>query len=336
MRSGLRIGVWLYLALVLSVWAVQRIEGDHWWLATLLLFGPRWLTGLPLLLFVPAATVWNKCLLRPLAAAALIVLVPIMGLCLPIGRLHVPSGTTVRILTCNVKGQCQDNAALNELIRTAAPDVVALQDCWQDVRVAWPKDWHVLQNGELVVASKYPLREVRTISGRRLGHVWPRRNVFYCVVELPQADSAFCCVHLPSPHYGIASVIDRKTLISPSRSDLLKEEIEERLEQAKNAAEMIASISTPVILAGDFNLPTDSTIYQQVWAEYWNAFSLTGCGFGYTEWPEVPFVRFGIRIDHILSGSNWRPTRCWVGPDVGSDHLPLIAELVWLPPGTGN
>ena len=27
-----------------------------------------------------------------------------------------------------------------------------------------------------------------------------------------------------------------------------------------------------------------------------------------------------------------RPRRCWVGPDVGSDHLPLIADLVWTGP----
>ena len=36
---------------------------------------------------------------------------------------------------------------------------------------------------------------------------------------------------------------------------------------------------------------------------------------------------FGVRIDHVLTGDGWRCRRCWVGPDVGSDHLPLLADL---------
>ena len=35
------------------------------------------------------------------------------------------------------------------------------------------------------------------------------------------------------------------------------------------------------------------------------------------------------RIDHILVGPGWRPHRCWVGPALRSDHLPLIADLRW-------
>ena len=54
---------------------------------------------------------------------------PIMGLCLPWARLVGPSGPTIRVLTCNVKGRCCDNAALNELIRVTEPDIVALQGC---------------------------------------------------------------------------------------------------------------------------------------------------------------------------------------------------------------
>ncbi len=46
------------------------------------------------------------------------------------------------------------NAALNELIRTAAPDIVALQGCWFGARVALPEGWHVCQEGEILVASR--------------------------------------------------------------------------------------------------------------------------------------------------------------------------------------
>lgn len=146
---------------------------------------------------------------------------------------------------------------------------------------------------------------------------------------MPAGDVDFCCVHLPSPRYGLAQVLDRRTLLSPSRSGLIDEEEDERRRQSEEAAEVVAAISAPVILAGDFNLPTDSTIYRRSWSQYRNAFSMSGFGFGQTMRPEVRGWQFGIRIDHILTGPDWRPRRCWVGPDVGSDHLPLIADLQW-------
>ncbi len=83
-----------------------------------------------------------------------------------------------------------------------------------------------------------------------------------------------------------------------------------------------------MILAGDFNLPTDSTIYREVWSGWTNAFSTTGFGFGYTVWTRATCLSYGLRIDHVLTPSVIKPRRSWVGPNVGSDHLPLLADLV--------
>ena len=54
------------------------------------------------------------------------------------------------------------------------------------------------------------------------------------------------------------------------------------------------------------------------------AFEDAGWGYGYTRPSRYPW----FRIDHILASPEWVFTRCRVGPDVGSDHLPLIAEAV--------
>jgi hypothetical protein len=35
-----------------------------------------------------------------------------------------------------------------------------------------------------------------------------------------------------------------------------------------------------------------------------------------------------MRIDHVLATPEFTFTKCWVGPDVGSDHLPLLAEVI--------
>jgi endonuclease/exonuclease/phosphatase (EEP) superfamily protein YafD len=42
-----------------------------------------------------------------------------------------------------------------------------------------------------------------------------------------------------------------------------------------------------------------------------------------------------VRIDHILAGPGWQAERCWVGPDVGSPHRPVIADLIWTGPVAG-
>jgi endonuclease/exonuclease/phosphatase (EEP) superfamily protein YafD len=79
-----------------------------------------------------------------------------------------------------------------------------------------------------------------------------------------------------------------------------------------------------MVIAGDFNLPVESAIYRQHWGRFRNAFSETGFGAGFTKHTRL----FGVRIDHILSSKDVDPVRSFVGKDVGSDHVPLIADFV--------
>ncbi len=235
------------------------------------------------------------------------------------------------MLTCNVKGRCDNNQALEELIQSAQPDIVALQGCWGQFHVNWPAGWHVRQEGELVVASRYPLRhDGADHRWQRPGH-WPRTDMLCCTVESPGRDINFSSVHLESLHDGLSAVLNRKTVLRPSNSMALAVEIEQRRRESEDAQGAVDGFSESPVLAGDFNLPADSAIYRRYWSGYRDAFSEGGLGFGYTEWPRVRSRFFGIRIDHVLMGSGWRCRRCWVGPDVGSDHLPLLAELS-LPP----
>jgi endonuclease/exonuclease/phosphatase (EEP) superfamily protein YafD len=244
-----------------------------------------------------------------------------MGFCLPWARLAAPSRPALRVLTCNVKGHCKDNEALDELIRDAAPDIVALQGVWHQPRVKWPAGWHVVQEGELLIASRYPLRDVRS---SQQGN---RTRIFACVVATPEGDLDFATLHPQSPHESFDQILDRRTILRLSGREPITQDIEDRWRDAEQATRWLADHREPQIIVGDFNLPPDSAIYRTYWAGYCNAFGEAGLGFGYTEWPRMRKAWFGIRIDHILSTSDCRPRRCWVGPYVGSDHLPLIAEF---------
>jgi endonuclease/exonuclease/phosphatase family metal-dependent hydrolase len=322
--------VWLYLLSVVVALLLLRYLADRWWFATMMLFGPRWVYLLPLVALLPLALVFRRRLLWPLATSFVLVFWLIMGFCLPWGRLCAPDGPRFRVLTCNTDAKAVNPDALMDIIRKTKPDVVALQESGLSRQFSWPKEWHHLQRGELTVASPYPIEEIKTLWGKRPGHVWPRPTVLYCRIRTPDRDVDFGCLHLPSPRYGISRVLDRSTVIAPSRSDLLDEGAVLRRCESERVTALVENHQPATILAGDFNTPTDSPVYRESWGKFRNAFLTSGFGFGNTIYAKIRGWPIGIRIDHILMGSDWWPKKCWVGPDVGSEHRPVIADLVWI------
>jgi vancomycin resistance protein VanJ len=322
--------VWLYAIAVVAVWLLMYLGGDRWWFATVVLFGPRWLLVIPLPLILPPAFFYcRRLLLVLLFPVGLILLGPIMGFCLPWGRASAPANSqVVRILTCNIDGKSHDDAALAALIQQTAPDVVALQECPADTDWPWLEGWHIQREGELFVASRYPLKDIAFSKRFFPTSPWPGVNVLYGRVETPSGSIGLCNLHLGSPGRGLATVLDRQTVVSPSRSQELTDKIASRAAESADAARWIHGFAQPLIIAGDFNMPTDSAIYRAYWTDYSNAFSRCGLGFGYSKWTIVGALLYGVRIDHVLYGDQMGCLRCWVGPDIGSDHLPVIAEFV--------
>jgi endonuclease/exonuclease/phosphatase (EEP) superfamily protein YafD len=85
----------------------------------------------------------------------------------------------------------------------------------------------------------------------------------------------------------------------------------------------------PIICMGDFNTPVWSPFFKRFVAET-GLVDASG-----THWPATTrFFReldaptfFGAPVDHILVSPSIEVKRFEVGPDIGSDHLPLIANL---------
>ena len=86
----------------------------------------------------------------------------------------------------------------------------------------------------------------------------------------------------------------------------------------------LAEAPAATVIAGDFNMTTESAIYRRYWSRCCtDAFEEAGLGWGYTKHTSW----HGVRIDHVLHGSVLRCSECRVCPDVGSDHRPVIAVL---------
>ena len=200
---------WVTIAYCLSlvlllIW--MRREGDRSWLATLFLFGPRWICAAPLLLLVPLAAIWYRRLLWLLLLSGVLIVSPIMGFESHFSDENAPM--VLRVLTCNVAQSKYHVASLANLIEETRPDIVALQEVKQPPpELVWPKGWHVLFTDELLVASRHPIVEDgsvprETVPGKLVG-------VRY-LIELPQRKVQFFNLHLITPRDGLEAVLDSK------------------------------------------------------------------------------------------------------------------------------
>jgi endonuclease/exonuclease/phosphatase (EEP) superfamily protein YafD len=327
-KGGGRIVCWicvLYLLAALAGWVLLKF-GDDWWPATFLLFAPRWLLAVPLAALAPLAAWRHPRSLLVLIAAGVVVLGPVMGLVIPWERLwtSVPEGTRLRVLSCNMHYARYDAAPLDELIGTFKPDIVVLQEWHRDNHAESLKapDWHMNRTAALFIASRFPIKRTQVLGRYSMD---PEGAVASHELAWPATASAgpltVFNLHLASPRHGLAKVADDQ----PGGADSIIANSELRQRQSRFIAEQARRVNGPLLLAGDFNTPTESVLFRTVWQEQTDAFSTAGLGWGYT------FVTrtLATRIDHILLGKGWHCMSCRVGPSVGSPHRPVLAELVW-------
>jgi endonuclease/exonuclease/phosphatase (EEP) superfamily protein YafD len=310
----------LYAATVLALCLLLHLASDRWWAATVLLYAPRWPWAVPLGALVPAAALFRRRLLWLLGPVLVLVLVPWMGLCLP--RPTFPGEArrqpALRVLTCNTHRGQLDAEALGTLVAATDPDVVALQ-AWSERNepaVFAYGHWHVRRDGQLCLASHYPI-----LTGEALDDPDFRGRDSAAAryeLETPGGTLHFVSLHLDSPRDGLEEV----TLSCGARPDLLQANSDLRRRQSEKVRRWLDGWAGPVLIAGDFNTPPESTVYRDRWSGYANAFSSAGLGFG----PTFFTARNSVRIDHLLAGPGWHCRRCWVGPPVGSPHRPVVAD----------
>lgn len=87
---------------------------------------------------------------------------------------------------------------------------------------------------------------------------------------------------------------------------------------------------TPIIAMGDFNTPTWSPFFQSFLKKS-GLIDAAGTGWpATTRFSRRAFVKrfaFGSPVDHILVSRNIEVQHFEVGPDIGSDHFPVFADL---------
>ncbi len=215
---------------------------------------------------------------------------------------------TFRVAIANVHHRNADLQRLVSWLEREEPDLIVLQEVnpaasLQLKRLAgYP---HVLTTDSaepfsVVVLSRHPLREVQTVAwGRDPPGQWAS---FRGEVLWKGRPVAFAAVHLAAP-------------ISPHYLRLRDELLADTVRWA-------VSSKAPALIAGDLNNTPWSRSFR--WAAEQGMRSANGLG---PTWPRVTRFSALLPIDHVLASSQWTARERSLGPNVGSDHRPVLVAL---------
>lgn len=354
---------WAWLALTVITWLLLITTSERFLPATLLAYGPRFVLLLPLTVLVPAALIFVRSALLPLGIAALVTLGPIMGGRLSwrtVGRSTPPTvrAGNVRVLSFNVEGGMLVAMHFRELVNEVHPDLIALQECgdvlW-DTLAALPQ-FHRARLANVCTASRWPITSADSMPRADFARIAQYGYggtglVSRFTVATPRGELTFVNLHLETARKGLEALsgedgfipdqigarVARKAVAPPedahggvlTRIDL-NARIRDRESERASVWSSRGDRSIPLLIVGDFNLPVESTIFRQHWGGFTDAFEAAGTGFG---WSKREGTLLRIRIDHVL-GNDAAPTPVgvWLGRDLGSDHLPVVADLRWRSP----
>ena len=335
-RSRVRVGVLgeftpldgtaLLTALGLGAVALGlRVFGDRWWVGTVALFLGRWPWLLPLGLLVPMALASRRIRTITLTAvAAAVGLFWIMGLSTGLGRLTASVGALprIRVVTFNMAARPAVAARLPGLLAASAPDLLAIQECAAEIEAglfsAAGYSFHrslsncLVSRWPVLSAAEQPAQTIRDAGGSGL--------VTRYRIDGPTGPFDITNVHLNTPRNGFEALLQGNR----DGPELVRRGTVLRDIESRRARRWVDQGGPPRLVVGDFNTPEESVIFRSAWGDLTEAFDQGGIGFGFTRYNG--WIR--LRIDHVLAGPGFRVVRAEVLPDYGSDHRPLMAELV--------
>lgn len=321
------------LGVVLTWWGLLAWGAEHHWLLAALQYAPYWGWLIPVGIVAALSLMlgWRWRLLAGLALA--ITLGPVMGLV--VSRGDTGSGQ-VRLMTYNIKAflNIHRDGGVDRVIWEVAeqnPDIVVMQDAGELMATAKPPsdkvrkligDRQLYTFGQYIVASRLPLRDC---ADGLIAYDKDPHTYVHCVVTAYGQDVDLITAHLVSPRDGLNALRQRAWL----GSMVWERNVAARLIQARTLADVVLRRKRPVILAGDLNAPERSMVVQSlIDAGLRDAFSAAGMGYGYTHGHSLrPGVSIN-RIDHILVSPEIGVADCVVGSKEGSEHRPVIADLL--------
>ncbi|MCK4692753.1 MAG: endonuclease/exonuclease/phosphatase family protein [Anaerolineales bacterium] len=320
-RKLLTLPLDLYAAFIVAYLLLRVVTTGHFWPVEVLSVIIHWLLLLAILLLPAALWMrrWPTATLLAVSGAAFVWL---------FGSLFIPrnvrlgfnapheQSSTLTVMSYNIGNGLASPDSLIKVINESGADIVAMQDMTLN-QIAGLKaglqnvyPFQVIHGAGISgigLLSRYPILEEQLFS---LGGSNP-----YLQVKLQVGNEIFTVIVAHPPVAFGPGGPD-----APSRADL------------PVLADMVVK-NDPAIMLGDLNFTDQNDGYSYLQrTRLVDAFRAAGFGLGLTypkrRYSGAPFLPL-LRIDYIFVTDDMFPVRAWVGEDGGSDHLPVLAELIW-------
>lgn len=299
-------------ALVLT--AVGQLFGTWWWLCELAChFTPYY--ALALLVAVPVLWLHPEQRRPMLAGLCITALVWNVALLWPSWRPEIikPIPPDVTVLSLNVHTYNRQHDAVLELIEQHDPDVLMLYEVnqrWIDALAQ--------------LAEQYPTKVLK-----------PRTDNFgiavYTRMQVELAEVLDFGADVPSVELGANVNGNPVAMLATHPLPPIGSEYAVARDRQLSAIAAWARVrDMPTLVAGDLNITPWSPYFRRLLTDGGLRDSSRGQGINST-WRPIRWLP-GIPIDHVLLSGGWQLTGHDVGPDVGSDHRPVVVNL-WLPSG---
>jgi endonuclease/exonuclease/phosphatase family metal-dependent hydrolase len=320
---------YLYPLLLLLVALWLRFLGEQWWFTMLAMYLPRLVLAVPLVALVPALiAIRRPSLLWTQLISAGLLLFPILGFVLPSSRAEAV-GMSLRVLSYNVHRCEGDQDALAETIAQLSPDVVLLQEVCthsEPLRAHLRRTHAVVRSdNQFLLASRFPL--LAASEAPRAVHGSIRYEL-----DTPLGRIGFYSVHPTSPrvafrairHIGVRKwVSNGEPLRIRGIPSVARKNFDLRQQQLTAAAELAATDTLPVVIAGDTNLPGSSATLHRLFGIYREGFNEADWGFGYT----FPSRFRWMRLDRMFASQSLRFSDFRVGCGTASDHCWVLGDI---------
>ena len=234
------------------------------------------------------------------------------------GKQAIPAASpTMRVVSFNVQGQNEQYEQVVEFLSEVEADVVFLHEAnrlWERAFTEalaggrLPYRQHRSRPDHLIFST---LTLTRDSPSEVISHGWGERQAraMEVVVSLGTTEVTILGIHPLAP--------------TNARRAALRDA------QFEFVAEWVGRARGPTVVAGDFNATPWSHVFGP----------LTGSGLrnsqrGFGLAPSFPVdgsFLTRVPIDHLLHSSHLAVSDRWLGPDLGSDHFPLVVDLALIP-----
>jgi len=281
-------------------------------------FRPYWLAiGTAIVLLMPLVwpqmKAWRRWRLAILVTAVTIVIVngyavlPWLWASKPDGA-HGSAQTRLKAIAFNVESSNTRYDEVCAFVERESPDVVMFCEAsgkWASELFPLQRvlPYHVREDSmDIEIFSRQPMGPAQVF------HFGPQRGFVTVPLNVRGHEVVFAASHAYPRHWlGAAGFRWRNEMLE------------------KGLGEAANSLQSPLIVMGDLNVSPWSPSYKAMiqgsrLEDGRRGFGLLPTHHGHTRWLWRP-------IDHCLHSPELSVIRMWTGPDLGSDHLPVLAEL---------